>query len=887
MSSGSRPARTGTIPTVRLQERDGDLALLIARHERAMGGRGGMALLSGESGAGKSTLLQAFADGLDDNRRVLWGACDPLTTPRPLGPFHDLAAQLGDDVAATLQGASQPHEIFTAVFEHLRLHPSVLVVDDLHWADEGTIDLLRFLLRRLRITSSLVVGALRDEDVGASHPLRALLGDIARSPDAATTALRPLSVSAVAALIEDRPIDATWLHRLTGGNPFYVAEMLDHDGREIPGTVRDAVLARTSGLAVESWDLLHLLACAPEAVPDHLLPPLGIGLPALREVDQAGLIRRGPRGIAFRHDLCRMAISGTLPPGGGVSFHRRLLAALESTPHPDPAVLAHHAVGAGDPDRVLHHATAAGRAAARSGAHTQAAAFFEMALERGAPEAEADEAELLELLAQECYLVDRLDDAIAASRRAMLLRERNQDPAGVSTNHHALSVYHWYNAERGEAEEHAVAAQHVLDAEPATGDAGHLGPLGHALAMQAYLALQANDIDRARRLVEQAAEVATASDDPTLTVRSQLIRGICDVQEGAAGSREATLAMLEPAHEVLDEIYSGGYSNLTYLDVEHRRLRQASDLLGFTLPLTTERDLPICRVWQLGSRGRMKLLRGDWADAVVDADGVLDGPSAPLARTWPHLVRGLAALRERGGGDADLDAAWGLARRFGEPIRLLPAAAARIERAWLRGTGDPLEHECRATLTVATGAGLEWARGELLTWLRRLDADRGMTAAAALAAEHGAVAEPYRLELTGHFEAAAAMWATLSAPYEQALALVDAGTADSTRAGLDLLDRLGADQVAAKVRQDLRRRGATVIPSRRREATRANPAGLTARQVEILGLLADGSTNAEIAERLYISAKTVDHHVSAILSKLQVASRRDAVRRGSELGLVG
>jgi DNA-binding CsgD family transcriptional regulator len=760
----------------------------------------------------------------------------------------------------------------------------VLVIDDLHWADQGTIDLLRFLLRRIRVTSSLVVGAMRDDEVGADHPLRSLLGDIARSPDAATTGLRPLSVAAVATLVGDRPVDAGWLHQLTGGNPFYVAEMLDHDGRDIPVTVRDAVLARTSDLDADAWDLLHLLACAPEAIPDHLLVPLGIGLPALRAVDQAGLIRRGPRGVAFRHDLCRTALRGTLPPGGGVSFHRRLLVTLEASPLADPAVLAHHAVGAGDAERVLRYATAAGRAAARSGAHTQAAAFFETALERGAPEAEADEAELLELLADECYLLDRLGDAIAASQRAMRLRERTQDTAGLSTNHHALSVYHWYNAERPLAERHAAAAADVLLADPAMVADMDQARLGHALAMQAYLALQANDLERAKHLIGQVEVAVPRTDDPTLVVRSRLIRGICAVQAGEAGSREATLAVLEGAHEDFDEVYSSGYSNLTYLDVEQRRLRQASDLLGFTLPLTIERDLPICRVWQLGSRGRLRLLRGDWAEAVADAEDVLGGPGAPLARTWPHLLRGLVALRRGGDPDADLEEAWRLARRFDEPIRLLPAAAALIERAWLRGTTDPREPECRALLTAATGVGLEWARGELLSWLRRLDADRRVAATLPLDAD--LVAEPYRLEQAGSFEAAAAVWASLSAPYDQALALVDAGTADSTRVGLDLLDRLGADQVAAKVRQDLRRHGTAVVPSRRREATLANPAGLTTRQVEILGLLADGSTNAEIAERLYISTKTVDHHVSALLSKLQVGSRRDAVRRGTELGIL-
>ena len=207
----------------------------------------------------------------------------------------------------------------------------MLIIDDLHWADQGTIDLLRFLLRRIRVTGSVVVGAMRDDEVGATHPLRSLLGDVARSPDAATATLRPLSVDAVAALIEDRPVDAAVLHRLTGGNPFYVVEMLDHDGSELPRTVRDAILARTNGLAADAWDVLHLLSCSPEAISDHLLAHLGVGLPALRAVDVAGLIRRGSRGVAFRHDLCRIAISETLPPGGAPSLHRRILDALESS----------------------------------------------------------------------------------------------------------------------------------------------------------------------------------------------------------------------------------------------------------------------------------------------------------------------------------------------------------------------------------------------------------------------------------------------------------------------------------------------------------------------------------------------------------------------------
>ena len=202
--------------------------------------------------------------------------------------------------------------------------------------------------------------------------------------------------------------------------------------------------------------------------------------------------------------------------------------------------------------------------------------------------------------------------------------------------------------------------------------------------MQAYLALQVNDLDRARAL---AATATRAGDDadPKLPIRAAIIEGICDVLDTGTSSRTDMLSLLAPADDDLDETYSSGYSNLTYLDVEQRRLADATDLLGKSIPLTIERDLPICRVWQIGSRGRLKLIEGDWDDALADSDSVLSGPSAPLARTWPHVVRGLITLRRGGDASADLDDAWELACHLSEPMRLLPVAAALVEQAWLTG----------------------------------------------------------------------------------------------------------------------------------------------------------------------------------------------------------
>ena len=318
-----------------------------------------------------------------DDAPVLWGACDPLSTPRPLGPLHDVANELDDAARDALRDAAQPHEIFTAVHEYLCNHPSVLVVDDLHWADQGTVDLLRFLLRRVGSTRTLLVGTVRDDELDVSHPMRALLGDVARSPHAITMRLQPLSVAAIATMIDDRPVDPRRIEQLTGGNPFFVGEMLAHSGDDLPTSVRDAILSRTTQLDADAWDLLHLLACAPEAIPDHLLASLDVGLLPLRALDRAGLIRRGTRGVAFRHDLCRLAIATTVPPGADAAIHQRMIVAIEGSAAADPAVLVHHSIGAGDRDRVLRYAIEAARSAARSGAHTQAAAFYRIALASG------------------------------------------------------------------------------------------------------------------------------------------------------------------------------------------------------------------------------------------------------------------------------------------------------------------------------------------------------------------------------------------------------------------------------------------------------------------------------------------------------------------------
>ena len=833
-------------------------------------------MVSGESGAGKTVFVEEFLAGRTRDARVLSAMCDPLATPRPLGPIHDIADALTEGARQVLADAEHPYDIFDAVFTDLGAEPTILVIDDLHWADQGTIDLLRFVLRRIHRRPLLVLGMARAEEVGTSHPLRMLLADIARSGSARLVALQPLSPDGVRELVAGRPVDVEWLHRTTGGNAFFVTEMLDHAGGDLPTTVRDAVLGRTVGLDECEWDILNLLSCAPEAIPDYLLARLGVTLPSLRRLHDAHLIRRTPRGVAFRHDLCRLAVASVRPPGAEPRLHLRMLDAYEKAGRTDPAVMTHHALGAGDRQRIRHAAVEAGKTAARSGAHRQAAEFYRIAMESG-DELSADaEAELLELLAAEYYLTDQLDNAIDACQRALSVRKLTGATPELSADHHSLAVYDWYNADRRGADEHAAHAVTVVDGDAASLSPSALASLGHAFAMQAYLAMQSSDLRRAASMLIHAKEIALTAKDPALSVRVEIIEGICAVIAGEETGRDAVLEIMRSAPRHLDEIYSSGYSNLTYLDVEQRRLTDAAELLNITIPMTWERDLPICRVWQLGARGRLSLLSGDWDDALADAASVLDVQTAPLARTWPHLIRGLIMLRRNGDGVDQLTKAWTLARSYGEPVRVLPSAAALIEHAWLTGKPDDAIAEYKRLLDGAYGSGLEWARGELAMWLRRLDPT----------VDADGVAAPYRLYLDGDVAAAAAEFERLGTTYEAALALTETGDDSCARRGLDMLDRMGATAVADKVRLDLRKSGMKGVPARRRRTTLRNPAGLTRRQVEVLQRMDDGLTNAELAAQLYLSAKTIDHHVSAILAKLYVANRREAVRRGRELGII-
>jgi DNA-binding CsgD family transcriptional regulator/tetratricopeptide (TPR) repeat protein len=860
----------GTDPgaSVVLLERAAELSVLVDCLE-AVGrsSRGQLLLVGGEAGVGKTTLLRRFCQAPGQLARVLWGACDPLFTPSPLGPLLEVAEGSGGELQAVVARGAMPYEVVTALAHELRVRtPTVFVLEDVHWADEATLDVLRLLARRVETVPALVVASYRDDQLDRAHPLRILLGELTGGRTVGRIRLGRLSLGAVAQLAEPYGVDAEELYRKTAGNPFFVVEALAATGAEgIPDTVRDAVLARAARLSPPAGELLEAVAVVAPPVELWLLEALaGDAADRLDECLASGMLVFEPAGVAFRHELARLAVEESTPPHRAVGLHRRALAALADPPGgaPDLARLAHHAEAAGDLDAVLRFAPAAAARAASLGAYREAAAQYARALRFGDRLLAAERAELLERRSYACYLTDQNDAAVEAIQGALECRRRLGQRLEEGDSLRWLSQILWCPGRTIEAEEASRQAVALLEALPPGRE------LAMAYANLAHVHGAAGRREAAVRWAGRALQLAERLDDTEIAVHALVTIGTCEfTDEGRKLEQGLELALRAD----LAEQAGRAYVVLVATAVGGRRYGLAARHLHAGLDYCSDRGLERDRRYLLASRARLELDQGRWAAASDAAAAVLRVPRTSVSpRIEALVVLGLVRARRGDPGRwAPLEEAWALAEPTRELPRLRTAALARAEAAWLDGDREAVAEATEGVLRLAPDHNWGWLAGELAVWRRRVGLGGEVPAE---------VGEPYVLQLAGDWAGAAERWRRLGCPYEAALALADAEEEAPLRQALDELQRLGARPAADVVARRLRELGVRRLPRRPRRATAANPAGLTARQLEVLGLLADDLRNAEIAARLHIAEKTVDHHVSAILAKLGVRSRREAAR---------
>lgn len=870
-------------------ERDDALGALHLALARARTGHGEVALVAGEAGAGKTTVVDEFLRQAAGRPIVHRGGCDPLATPRPLGPLIDAVASSDADLAARLAAGANRAEAFAIGWSllagdrdddrHDSERASILVIEDVHWADDTTLDLVTFLGRRIASAPALLVLTHRDDEVGRGHPLRARLGELGATIRTRVN-LGPLSVRSVAALADGTGIDPDELHRATGGNPFFVTEVLAAGGQgTIPASVRDAVLARTARLPVAARTVLDAAAIVPGRVERWLLAAMTAGVDTDAGLDlciERGLLHpTDGHTVTFRHELARVTIDASLTSSRRRELHRRALAALRVPPigAPDDARLAHHAGVAEDADAVLAHAPRAATEAVRVGAHREAERQLSLAVHYADRMSVPERAELLERRGAERVRLGRHDEAIADFDAASELYSRSDDVDGAAR---AIARTGRPLTALGREPESVAAVQRASELL-----AGR--PVTAAAALVATY--RATNLMLARRLVDCEIEAGRAIALAEATGADDVLAEAC-IQTGIAlamSGDDDGLARIRRGIEVArrcgnDQLVALAHSQIGSGYGELRRYDVAVPALREGLAFAEDRELigqcHYLRAWL----ARCLLETGRWDEAGSLAGTLLRTPRADGISRFVALVTTAWLRMRRGDPDVTplLDEAADIATSTRHVQRMWPVAACRAEAAWLSGRldGDQLLGDA-----LALAQDLAWAPAieELSHWSAlagepRVSDDDART--------------PFGLSAAGRHDQAADAWHALGCPYEEAMARFLAGSEEQLRAAFVAFDELGAAPMRARSAAALREIGAAV-PRAPSPATRQNPFELTSRELQVLGWLATGRTNPQIARALGISPKTVGHHVSRVLTKLGVATRAEAAVTAAREGLTG
>jgi DNA-binding SARP family transcriptional activator len=782
---------TATRPGPALLERDDELAVLDRCVASARRGRGSVVLVSGDAGVGKSALvagvLAAVADDGLDAVTALLGSCDDLVAPRSLGPFQDMVTSAGDagrDLRELMATAELP-EVLPALLGFLGRGPTVAVIEDLHWADDATLDAMRFLARRVTTVPVVLLATFRSDGLAPDHPLTQLLGQLL-GDHVVRLPLAPLSVAAVRELSGYPGAEAAEMHRITGGNAFFVTEAVAAGAGTVPTTVRDAVLGRMATLDPAVRALLRRLSVVPGRCERWLADALATGPGAIIDAERSGELVGDPDWVSFRHELARRAVEFSLTGTERVAAHREVLDVLWAEPDVSKARLVHHAALGRRYSELVEIGPDAAAEAARQGAHRQCAEILKLVIDSQlVPDDVA--ARLWLQRSYSSYVVNRFDAAYSGAEEAVRLADRTDD---VTVLMDALPVLARAAMFARGPEAARDAAQRAVDLSRREADdarlADALTELARANSNLPSVSVVAQPSAESETAALEALAIATDLDRTDLAARSMCYVGEARVARGDVSGledldRAVELAAADPRLETQVRCLVNAAGSAFRIG----RLADVEALVARGLVLADECEFFAGQYRLRLTRAAARAANGQWDAAVEELEHVLATPGepgvmAPLARSI--LARLLARRADPRAGEV-------LAEAWVDPRRTQSAYVSGVlevvgaELGWLDGTLADARPATVLALRQAAEAGFAVVAAELTAYLRRAGVPVD-----APADPPG----PWAATLDGPVGEAVAAWQRLGERYECAVVQATSGDAGLVDEGLATLGRLGA-----------------------------------------------------------------------------------------------
>ena len=855
-----------------LVEREHELEVLHQAHSKISVKGGNVVLIYGEAGIGKTSLVQTFLDELQAETSVSQGLCDPLGTPRPMGPIRDVARS----VMASLPDGEQA--LFDGIIEALvdSPHRHVIVLEDMHWADQASLDWLKYFGRRISLLPVMLLITFRHTDVDPAHPLRTSLGVIS-SERTHRLNLQPLSIEAITGMSLPSGMSATRLYEITNGNAFFISEILGNpqDAMTVPESIVDAVNARINLLNTRPIAVLEVCSCFPSDIkPDYLKQVIGRSvLSEVAELERRHLLIITDGGYRFRHELARLATLQRLSEVDRQQVHSRLLEILLEQENTQNllADIIHHGEGAGDHDTILRYAPKTARQAAAMGAHREAAQYLSIAikhLDHAAPEVAAG---ILENWAYEAGLSLSIDeDVIAARKRAVELWKELGRQERVGDNLRWLSRLHWYRGEPDKAQQYLEQAIEVLRQDKSETSALTFG-------LRAQFHMLRDEMGAAEKWGQKALKIAKSVDAPEVVAHALNTIGSARLFRGKIDGEDLLRKSLEISHRHgFHEQAARVYTNLSECLIELRQLEKAEQLIEEGITFDTAHDLDAWTYYLVGRKAQLRFEQDRFAESIDMAKGVLSRDKQTILMQLPariYLARSLLRTGDPNAGEL-LDAALADAIQVGEIQYVAVARIALVEAAALWGkpaVAEPHSAELSKLPPVALSTR-KWA--EFRFWARRTSVDYAPDLEVS-------TTDAFEADSKGDHECAAEIFKEEGARYLSAIALASADSASALAISDQLLSEIEAEAGRKYIRLVFTE-SATQLPALSRgpyAVARSHPYGLTKKEQDVLMLIVDGHDNSHIASRMSRSKRTIENHVSSILGKFGVRNRLELVLR--------